>query len=116
MIKTSEFQTRSLLLVVLVLANPIIQKVMTYLATLQAHTSKMCLTWSHLLEYWSGFPISPILVIAISQLFWPLAMTYGLIAYFKYIRKSAISHPNVMLCLIWLLFNGSYTLMQQGNL
>jgi hypothetical protein len=116
MIKTSEFQNRLLLLVVLVLANPVIQKIMTYLANLQAYTSKMCLTWSHFLERWSGFPISPILVTAIAQLFWPLVTTYGLIAYFKYIRKSAISHPNVMLCLIWLLFNGSYTLMQQGNL
>ena len=116
MIKTTEFQNRLLLLVVLVLANPVIQKIMSYLANFQAYTSKMCLTWSRLLERWSDFPISPILVTAISQLFWPLVTTYGLIAYFKYIRKSAISHPNVMLCLIWLLFNGSYTLMQQGNL
>ena len=116
MIKTSEFQNRLLLLVVLVLANPIIQKLMTYLANLQAYTSKTCLTWTHLLERWSGFPISPILVVAISQLFWPLITTYSLIAYFKYVRKSTISHPNIMLCLIWLMFNGSYTLMQQGNL
>jgi ABC-type microcin C transport system permease subunit YejE len=112
MIKFNEFQTRVLCLIVLVFANPLIQMLMGQIAHLQAYTTKeFVYLGQKLFNTWSYKP-NVFTLAALSQIFWPLVLTLTLNIILKWMKKPELNHPNIYLCFIWLLFNGSYTLMR----
>ncbi len=115
-IKTSPLENRILLLVVLVLANPAIKMAMNYIAWLQGHTAKYFIMLTRKFEHLIYFHISTYVAVAISQIFWPLLITLSAELFFKIFKKKSLDHPAIYLCFIWVIFNGSFTLLQQGSL
>ena len=115
-IKTSPLENRILLLVVLVLTNPVITIAMNYIAWLQGGTAKYFIMLTHKFKHLIYFHISTYVAVAISQIFWPLLITLSIELLFKIFKKKSLDHPAIYLCFIWIIFNGSFTLLQQGNL
>ena len=111
MIKINEFQTRLLCLIILVFANPLIKMLMVNLAHLQGYTTKQfVILGQKLFNLWS-IKINAYILVALSQIFWPVVLTLTINIILKWMKKPELNHPNIYLCFIWLLINGSYTLM-----
>jgi hypothetical protein len=111
MISIKEFQIRLLCVLILIFANPIIQKIMMTIAHIQAYTSQTILSLSQKIFNPWGIKLNLYLVMSISQIFWPIVITFSISKILKWIKKSQFDHPKLYLCFIWLLFNGSYTVM-----
>lgn len=116
MIKMNEFQIRLLCLFCLIFANPLIQAIMVHIAKLQSYTSKKFILLGHLIDLSWGFKLNLFTLISLSQIFWPLVLTIIINLLLKWMKKPELNHPNIYLCFIWLLFNGSFTLLQQGTI
>ena len=116
MIRMNEFQIRLLCLLCLIFANPLIQSIMSHIAKLQSYTSKQFILLGHLIDKSWGFKLNLFTLVSLSQIFWPLFLTLMINMLLKWMKKPELNHPNIYLFFIWLLFNGSFTLMQQGNI